>query len=487
MTRSLRFLILLSALATGTACDGKSGSGKSGNTKGDAGSDDAGSIKGGSDDAGSTQGDGGKTTSAAAAEACKVVVKDADCDKTQRPFVFVHGTYGSGDNIANVAMLFGSNGYCQDRFVAIEYNSLNFLTGGTTTPEGDGSLDALIDKVRKDTGFDQVDLAGHSQGTGHCDNYMKDPAHAAKVAHYINFSGGGTVPNDVHSLSLSSENDLMGVPHHAPNAEKMVTFTDEDHFGVAASKNAFVAVWKYLHDDKDPEYTEIQCGEDPITLEGISESFADNTVIAGNKIEVRELDLQGDPRAVAKPSMVITPGDDGHIAPIKLKRLVQYDFRAIDADGKTIGHLFYSPFKRSNRLARFLSPSHNAIVAGNSTDKAVKGDGFSALVTRNLAGAFRRDLGDSLKINGEEVLTDANAGKTQIVVGLFISDQNMNGMTDLGGVSPSTFLMLTDVFMDASKPAWLGIEWTPAGGTTTKMTIPNWPSSTEGLLSLSFQ
>ena len=29
-----------------------------------------------------------------------------------------------GDNIANVAMLFGSNGYCQDRFVAVEYNSL---------------------------------------------------------------------------------------------------------------------------------------------------------------------------------------------------------------------------------------------------------------------------------------------------------------------------------------------------------------------------
>jgi hypothetical protein len=38
--------------------------------------------------------------------------------------VFVHGTYGSGDNIGNVALLFGSNGYCQDRFVAVEYNSL---------------------------------------------------------------------------------------------------------------------------------------------------------------------------------------------------------------------------------------------------------------------------------------------------------------------------------------------------------------------------
>jgi pimeloyl-ACP methyl ester carboxylesterase len=475
MTRSLRFLMLVSVLATWTACNGSSGSGKSGDTNAST------------DDAGSPKGDSGQTTSVSPPDSCKVVVKDEDCDKKQRPFVFVHGTYGSGDNIANVAMLFGSNGYCQDRFVAIEYNSLNFLTGGTTTPEGDGSLDALIDKVLKDTGFDQVDLAGHSQGTGHCDNYLKDPAHAAKVAHYINFSGAGMVPNNVASLSLSSENDLMGTTHHAPNADKAVTFKDEDHFGVAASTRAFVAVWKYLHDDKDPEYTEIQCGADPITLEGIAESFADNTVIPGNKIEVREVDIKGDPRAMGKPSMVITPADDGHIAPVKLKRLVQYDFRAIDPDGKTIGHLYFSPFKRSNRLARFLSPSHNATVAGNSTDKAVKGDGFSALVTRNLAGAFRHDLGDSMKINGDEVLTDDNAGKTQIVVGLFVSDQNMNGMTDLGGMSPATFLMLTDAFIDASKPKWLEIEWTPAGGTTTKMTIPNWPSSTEGLLSLMFQ
>ena len=66
----------------------------------------------GSDDAPSA---GGGTSSD-----CPVVVKDADCDKSRRPIVFVHGTYGSGDNIAHVANLFGSNGFCPDRFVAIE-------------------------------------------------------------------------------------------------------------------------------------------------------------------------------------------------------------------------------------------------------------------------------------------------------------------------------------------------------------------------------
>ena len=41
------------------------------------------------------------------AAACTVVVKDADCDRTKRPIVFVHGTYGSGANFENVAALLG--------------------------------------------------------------------------------------------------------------------------------------------------------------------------------------------------------------------------------------------------------------------------------------------------------------------------------------------------------------------------------------------
>jgi pimeloyl-ACP methyl ester carboxylesterase len=494
---------LVSAFAVATACSsgtnstqtsssGATAGGKAGSksSKGNAGAGAAGRTatgNGGNGGGGKTSGGGGSTASGGGSGSdCSVVVKDADCDKSQRPFVFVHGTYGSGDNIANVALLFGSNGYCQDRFVAIEYNSFGSAPE-TAGADGVSPLDALIDKVRNDTGFDQVDLAGHSQGTGHCINYLNDPAHAAKVAHYISYSGGGTVPNGVHALGVSSMNDLGGSPHFPMGTDKNVMFTDEDHFGVAASKNSFIATWKYLHDDQDPQYTEVQCGDDPITLEGIAETFADNSVIADSKIEVREVDTSGDPRAMGAPVMTIAPDANGHIAPIELKRLVQYDFRAVDGSGKPIGHLYYSPFKRSNRLVRFLSPSKTPLIASMSTDKVVKGDGFSAMVGRYLAGAFRHDLGDSMMINGEEILTDANAGKTQIVVGLFISDQNMNGKTDLGGMSPSAFLMLTDVFMGAAAPGWIELTWKPAAGPETKMTLPNWPSSTEGLISPTFQ
>ncbi|HKU36986.1 MAG TPA: hypothetical protein VJR89_02530 [Polyangiales bacterium] len=400
---------------------------------------------------------------------CSTEIKDEDCDKSKRPFVFVHGTYGSGDNIANVALLFGSNGYCQDRFVAVEYNSL----GGNPLAD----LDKLIDEVRAKTGADQVELAGHSQGTGHCVSYLKDPAHAAKVAHYVNYSGRSMVPNDVKTLSLSSDNDIGGVPNHAPNAEKTVTLKDIDHFGVAASTEAFVETWKYLY-GAEPKYTSVQCGSDTITLEGISETFADNARVADGKLEVYEL---GDTPRSGTPLMTLMSDGAGHVGPLQLRRGVAYEFKGIDAQGKVIGRMYFGPFKRSNRLVRFLSPSQNILVVGTTSGRVAIGSGHSALVLRYLGGAFRSDLGNSLKINGVETLTADNAGRATSTVGLFMADQNMNKMSELGAAFSAPFIVGTDVYVDASNPAWIVFDW---NGQVTR--IPNWPSS-DGLLSVAFQ
>jgi len=107
---------------------------------------------------------------------CDVVVADADCDTSKRPIVFIHGTFGSATEISTPAQLFGSNGYCQDRFVAVEYDSL-----GDSPRE---QLEDLVEDVLARTGFDQVVLAGHSQGTGHACAYLE--SHSDKVAHYLN-------------------------------------------------------------------------------------------------------------------------------------------------------------------------------------------------------------------------------------------------------------------------------------------------------------
>ncbi|MFM2420786.1 MAG: hypothetical protein RL385_5509 [Pseudomonadota bacterium] len=406
------------------------------------------------------------------ADACPVVVSDTDCDKSLRPIVFVHGTFGSGDNISLVASLFGSNGYCQDRFVAVEYNSvgLSALTGGPID-----ALDQLIDQVREQTGQDQVELMGHSQGTGHCMNYLSSPEHAAKVAHYVNLSGTGTVANNVKTLSISSENDIGGMLRHNDNAEKVVSFVDEDHMGLASSTRAFEEIYKYLV-GKDPEYTEIQCGDEDITIEGIAETFGDNEPISGGKLEVFE--VRGDPRKRGTPVKVVTSDERGRTGAFTLKRLVPYEFRALDGQGNLVGHAYFSPLKRSNRLARFLGPSKNPLVSGLTTDQLKRNAAHSVAVFRNAAGSFRADLGDSLTLDEQEILSEEVAGKADTTVGLFVADQNLNKASDLGKAFEAPFVKGTDLYLQAQKPAWVHVDWN--GGT---LRIPNWPSD-QGLISV---
>ena len=290
---------------------------------------------------------------------CDVVVADADCDKSKQPIVFIHGTFGSATEISTPAQLFGSNGYCQDRFVAVEYDSLG------DSPQA--QLEALVDDVLARTGFNQVVLAGHSQGTRHSCDYLE--SHSDKVAHYLNLSGGCDGLG-VPSLSLSSQNDL-GVPvdgvrmpgpiHPAPTStQQQVTLEREDHVAVAGSKNAFVAMWRYLYGE-DPEYTTIQCGQDPVVLDGKAVTLGDNVIRANATIDVFEVDQLDHPWERGTPTTTIQADADGHFR-VELRRGVRYEFRQWDADGTLLGYVYYAPFKRSNYLLRLLSESQNPIV-----------------------------------------------------------------------------------------------------------------------------
>jgi len=437
-------------------------------------------------------------------------VKDADCDKSLRPFVFVHGTFGAGNNFAHVASLMTSNGYCPDRIVGVEYDSipnpanqdypgLNCVTAedASAPPKGCGKIDDVVNDIMKKTGFDQVDIAGHSQGTRHCGLYLQDPEHAKKIAHYINFSGSPMV-GDVQTLSLSSEHDLGLTPHHAIG-KNVTEFTlkDEDHFAVAASTRSFVQVYKYLV-GKEPKYKTIQCGDATVDIEGIAETFADNWPVTG-KVEIREV---GDtPRAEGAPLQTIRGDAAGHFGPIKLKRGVAYEFKGFDDDDKLVGYSYFTPFKRSNRLVRLLIPPHDPGIAAASTDKVTPTDkGYSALLAQWSGGAFRYDLGASLKIDGNEVLTDENAGNKALmtqslsggVVGFFMWDKNQNGKSDLGLVDSTSFIAYTDVFVDATESKFVNLEFTPGSEDTApeasaKTTISNWPSENDVLTSVTFQ
>ena len=418
-----------------------------------------------------------QASSPGAVDQCQVIVADADCDTSLRPFVFVHGTFGSATEVSNLAHSMGSNGYCQKRFVAVEYNSL----GGAP----DAQLAALIDQVLADTGFDQVDLAGHSQGTGHACNYLSDPTRRAKVAHYINFSGA-CAGQGVPTLSVSSLNDGVGqLPagpiHPGGDNVKQVTLEHEDHVAVAGSKAAFVAVYEYLF-DKPPQYTTIQCGQNPVVLDGKVVTFGDNEPRAGATMDFFDVAKLTAPWERGTPYKTITADSAGHFH-VELERNVHYEIRVTGSDGELLGYGYPGPFVRSNYLTRFLTPSLNPLIADSSTNRVVRGPNHVGLVARYVAGALRKDWGNSLKIDGQEVLTTENAplreqaGQSS-VIGSFMYDANENSQSDLGAVfGPASFLVGTDVFMDAKTPRFMQVEWTNEENRSIVMKVPNWPSA----------
>jgi hypothetical protein len=480
--------------------------------------------------------------------ACSTVVSDETCDTTKRPFVFVHGTYGSGDNFEHVAALLASNGYCADHIVRVEYNSLGDNPGNDctapNTPQGCGKIDAVVTAVLAkfvDANgtplFTQVDLGGHSQGTEHCGIYLGTGgvgAHADKVAHYFNFSGIPDVGN-VQTLSLSSQHDLDETPHHATGTSicafaetadggaevvpqeggveeggvgddggpgcnvVQYTFVNQDHFAVAASTGSFIQIYKYLNGGKEPQYTSVQCGDDPVTIEGLSETFADNVPVLG-KLEVRQVTT---PRADGTPEQTIMPDSNGHFL-ATVSRNVFYEFAGYDANNNLIGYQYFTPFKRSNRLMSLLSPASatdgttvGASIAALTTNKATRSTDSVTLVTRWAGGAFRSDLGASLLVDGNQVIDMQNAPTPQStgnliggVVGLFMEDHNMNMKSDLGLVDSAPFIAFTDVYMQATVPSFVQMVFTPGvedpNAINNTAVISNWPSK-GALINVFFQ
>jgi pimeloyl-ACP methyl ester carboxylesterase len=451
-------------------------------------------------------GDAGSSTATAVSPdaECPTVVSESNCDTTQRPIVFVHGTYSAGDNIMSVALLFGSNGYCSDRFVSIDYNSLLALTGGAengASPAIDDAITAVLAK----TGADQVDLMGHSQGAAQIYSYLDDPTHperAGRVAHYIQLAGGAQTappgPPDagVPTLSISSYGDAILGPDGVTGAERTVVFETQDHQAVCTSIDTFVAIWQYLHPDPDggqpeglyPQYTTVQCGDPTITLSGLSETFGDNSVPPGGKLEVYDLGSGAPDGGAPVQTFTINQADGGADVQWQAKRLEPYEFRGYYADGGVIGHQYFTPFKRDNYWLRFLVPSQNPLaqIATNPIT-TLDDNAETTIIARAAKGAFRPDLGDTLTINGYEALNGQDATRQTVTVALFAYDANKDGKTEGGSLTAYSsvlpyFLRGTDVFIPSSPPGSVDVTF---NGQTLK--VPNWPSETQGQTLVTFE
>jgi pimeloyl-ACP methyl ester carboxylesterase len=443
---------------------------------------------------------------------CEALVNDVDCDKTRRPIVFVHGTVANGDSFAHPALILASNGYCSDRIRAIEYHSLVSADAGAVdagasdagAPDGgdaaaapaftldraeayrraSADIDRVIEELRHDTGFDKVDLAGHSQGSGHGSTYAG--MHPDKVAHYIHLAGTQLAenPGGVPTLCLSSTGDRPVTC----GTTKNVTFDDItlDHSSVASSTEAAVEIYKFLNDGEEPKYTEIQCSA-PITLEGRAQTFAENMVLVGSKVEIYKL---GDsPRERGTPEASYTIAADGKFGPFEAERDVSYEFKLVPQPGDTTrraAHAYFPPFKRSDRLLRFNFETKDPVASATSA-LVNRGPGFSVVIPRSRQKAFLYDR-DSLKVNGFEIVNKATTwndatNHSTITVAYYLFDKSLthpaygegDHKTTGESIISGSFVNSADVYMSAETPAWITIEF---NGNTMK--VPNWPSVPDG-------
>ena len=109
----------------------------------------------------------GALVAAPVAEAKKP--KKLNPDKVN-PLIFVHGGSGSGAQFESQQMRLTSNGFPQRYIYVLEYDTLTSLDA--TIDEVHGSLDALIERVKAETGKSRVDVLGHSRGTTVMHEYL---------------------------------------------------------------------------------------------------------------------------------------------------------------------------------------------------------------------------------------------------------------------------------------------------------------------------
>lgn len=428
---------------------------------------------------------------AAAAEACPAFVDDADCDRTKRPLVFIHGTTGNGENFSHPALLLASNGYCADRIVAVEYHSLVplpcpdgaascqfMLDREETYRRAKAAVDEAIEKLRADTGSEQVDLLGHSQGAGHGSRYARE--NPDKVARYVHLAGQEleSDPGGVPTLCLSSTGDAP----RACKTTKNVVFEDDtlDHVAVSSSTEAFVAIYEFLNDGATPRHDTVQCGN-PILIEGRAPTFGDNTFLERAEIDVFE--LGENPFQRGAPVRNFELGPDGRFGPFEATRGVTYEFKLVAPPGdmRRPRHAYMQPFTRSDRLVRLNFESTDPVAS--ATGKQINFDNsHSVIVVRRRQKAFLFGR-DSLRVDGFEVLNEVNAKRGSAIVGLYLYDESStpepgpgDGMSSGESIISGAFVNSADVYISTEDIRFLEIDF---GGTMTK--VQNWPSGRQGM------
>ncbi len=396
-----------------------------------------------------------------------------NCDDTQAPVVFVHGFLASGDTWTTQIQRFASNGHCQDRYFAFDWNSLS-------AAGADELLDLFIDSVRLVTGSDQVHLVGHSAGGGRGYAYLSDPARAAKVISYAHLASSpesepagpaGSIP----TLNIWSTADPVVSGADIPGAEN-TQFTDFDHYQVATSAATFAALYKFFY-GSPPATTDI-LPETTITIGGRCITLGENAPTTGANIEVYAVDSQGEPDGDPLATFNIT--QDGFWGPVDVAPNTSYLFKiSSPTSGFRKVIYYYEPFVRDNPtvyLRTFPSPFS---LAGLLLSAIPNSDNQSviSIFTATQAVIHGRD---QLTLEGFELSSSALAQASASMIALFCYDDAGDGQGNAESISTFAlvpFLQGADIPISPQPTQ----TWTITFNGSS-MPVRNWRSKSDGVI-----
>lgn len=349
-----------------------------------------------------------------------------------RPIVMLHGFLASGDTYANTAMRFTSNGYCPELLYVYDWNSLG---GGSDN----NALDVFIDQVLTETGAIQVDLAGHSAGSGYCYSYLSDAAHAAKVAHYVHLAGnpqgsaagpGGSVP----TLNIYSDADEAVAGGDMPGSQNLNLLT-ADHYQVATSAATFAAMYQFFTGIV-PTTTDISPQTDT-RISGKVLTLGENEERAGAIVSIYETNPATGERLSATPNYVLTADANGRWGPVAVMPGATYEFHTVTGLSGDRTVIYYREgFVHSNPLVylRTLPPAGS--LAGLLLSSLSSDDDQTVLASFTASQATVSGR-DQLSVNDYNLATDQYAPASETAIAFFLYDANNNGQSE--GTIPFTF------------------------------------------------
>ncbi len=413
--------------------------------------------------------------------------KDIDFDK--RPVIFVHGGAGSASQFESQAQRFIANGYPRSHLATYEYNT-NPPDFTKTTVE----LNEAIDALRQSTGFDTINLMGHSMGTEVSRFYLSDPDRAAKVAAYVNLDGrGGEEPfGGVPTLALWGQYvtlEITGATNVYPAEGDPV-----GHIEVATAAESFARMYRFFNNGAEPATTSIPAAEgEHLWIAGRANLFPANIGAEGTTLEISEVD-PANGRSLSDTPVHSQPiSSDGHWGPFRINNGGSYEFVLRRPDAANADHYFYrEPYTQDSYQIR-LNTSLPGAGLGAYLARSANHSNLSISRDMELWGD-QGESNDVLRVNGTNVVTQQTGPLLNRLSNIFIHDRNSDQVSNLIVADPVfsrfPFMSGLDLYLPASTEPdnVIEVELTSRrGGEIQSVNVPNWSSDRVRSISVHFR